>query len=501
MALGNIIREFGVKISMAFEKEKAEKAKKSIEEVGRSLREMGLHAAEAAAAIFEIANMAGEHSRSLEENSKMLGVNVERLQELEYAAKVAAGVNREELVGSLEGLNSTLFKFRTGSPEAVEAFVRLGISSSELADPLMTSDKLLLKVSDRFAGMADGAYKSALANEVGGGALVKLLPLLSKGSDGIAKMGQEARGLGVIMGKDAVEAGANFDREMSKVWFVIKNITFTIGNELIKYLRPIVMEFQKWIVQNKRFIASGIATAIKGLGVYLAIVFKVVKFLVERFKFLVTIMGGLERTTKMIGIAMGIFTAAKLVSGLGTVIKSFQAIAAVFGVIDIEAIAIVAGLAAVILIVQDLFSEDSLIKEWLGMFEKKFPKIAGIVIGVFESIKDAVNDVIDVFSTLFEFVESGFGALKGAFGSISGVFDTIKSFLPGGASGAGAVAAGPGGAAAAGSVSNMSADITVMVPPNMGAKEATNVVSAGVEAGFGALMRNARNANLGGRAY
>jgi len=47
----------------------------------------------------------------------------------------------------------------------------------------------------------------------------------------------------------------------------------------------------------------------------------------------------------------------------------------------------------------------------------------------------------------------------------------------------------------------MTANITVMVPPNMGAKEAAGVVSNGVQDGFDAMMRHSRNQAIGGRAY
>lgn len=520
MALGKIIREFGVKLSLVFDEKKIEKANKSMEEMGRGLKEIGLHVAEASAALFELANISGEHSRHLEENSEQLGINVERLQELGYAAKVAAGISQEELVGSLESVSKTLDEARRGSLESAQSLIRLGVPLSLITDRSKRADQVMLVLADRFKNIQDPIAKSALAQQVFGASGAKLLPLLNKGSQGIAAMGKEARSLGVIMDEGMIKEGAEFDRTLSRIWIVLKNITFVIGAELIKYLGPLVEQFQKFIVQNRKFLALGIAAVMKNLGKFLEIVFKTVRFLAERFKFLVSVMGGLERVTKLLAIAFGIFTAARLVGMVGTLVKSFQALATVFGVLDIEALAIGAALLALILVVQDLFSDDSIIKEWIGTFQEEFPNAFKLLQGIFDVVKASIMDTIAAFETLFGWIMKGIeaiedfgGYLNKAFGladKFSSAFKGISDFVGPkiGAVGdylsASANHATPSSGAGNSATSNntkMQANITVQVPPGTSAKDATGIVSDGVQDGFDSMLRQTRNQAIGGVAY
>src|SRR5271170_2326609 len=134
MALGKTIREFGVKVSLLFDKSKVEDSKKSIEGVANGLKNIGIQVASAATALLGIASISSQNSRELEQNSAALGINVERLQELEYAAKVTAGVSREELGGALEGLSKTLYEARNNNVEAARTLIRMGVPLSMITD-------------------------------------------------------------------------------------------------------------------------------------------------------------------------------------------------------------------------------------------------------------------------------------------------------------------------------------------------------------------------------
>lgn len=539
MGLGKTIREFGVKISLAFDKHKVEEAKSAIEEVGKSLKEIGLHVAEASAAMLEFANIAGEHSRALEENSAQLGINVEKLQELQYAAKVAANVSSEELNGALQGISKTLFEARNNNVEAAKTFVNLGITLDDVRNS--SPDQILLKMSDIFARMPDGINKTALANQAFGSSGAKLIPLLNKTAVGIAGMGVEARRLGVILGKDSVEEGAEFDRQLSKIWIILKNITYLIGNEMIKHLGGLILQFKDFITQNRKFIATGITVVMKSLGLYIGIVFKTVKFLGERFKYLIGVLGGVEKVTKLVALSMGIFTGLKIVSGLGTLIKSFRAIAAVMGMIEAPALLIGAAFAALILIIQDLFSDDSIIKEWIKTFTDKFPNISKLIKGIFAEIQTiparlgeafdwVINKFDEVSATVEAFIDKfkAFSVIKDTIKDAFGAFATVGNWIGKGVSAItpSAQSIGKFGSSLSqnaeayqqtranpqapvknnntndNSRTQMVANINVQVPTGTTASAATQMVSQGVEQGFtAAAMRNTRDQALGGVAY
>lgn len=523
MALGNILKEFGVKISMVLDKKKVEEAKKAVDQMGKDMRSLAITVSAASAAVFEFANIASSNSRELQQNADMLGINVERLQELEYAAKVAANVSRGELMGALEGVSSTLDKARHSDVMAAESLIRLGVPLEMISNRAVTADQVMLLLADRLKGIQDPMAKARLATEVFGGAGAKLLPLLNKGAMGIAMMGKEARSMGLILNKAAVDQGAEFDRQFTKIWLVMKNITYLIGNDLIKYLRPMVTEFQRWIVINRQFIASGIASVVKSLGEYLQIVFKTVKFVADRFQGLLTVLGGAGKAAHILAIGLGIITAARIIGAVGTMVKSFQALAAILGVVNIESAAIGVGMLALILVIQDLFSKDSIIKEWIGVFSNQFPNATKFAVGVFNILKTAVTDTMEAFQGLFGWITKGMDALLGFAGAadkmlgISGaVKDAVGAFGSVGntiGKGLGAVGdfftahstAAPSAGAAAGAGPNQQNHFevhqTVQVPPGTSAEHASKIVGGSLDDGFKAVLRHTRNQKIGGRAY
>lgn len=520
MALGSILKEFGIKLTLDFDAKKAEEAKKRVAEIGKEMRDVALHVAEASAAIFEFANLAGENSRALEENSQMLGINVERLQELEYAAKVAANVGRGELVGALEQISSTLDKARHSNIEAGQSLIRLGVPIDMLTNKSITADQVMMVLADRFKGIQDPAAKLRLATEVGGAGFAKLLPLLNQGSAAFGKLGKEARDLGVILSEETIQKGAEFDRQFSRIWIVIKNLTFTIGNELIKYLRPMVIEFQRFVVANKQFIATGIATVMKSLGYYLEIVFKTVKFVADRFQYLVRTLGGVERVSKAVAIALGVISGAKIVSALGTLVTSFRAVGAALGLIEAESLVIGAALLALILVIQDLFSDDSIIKEWIGMFGEEFPNAMKFLKGSIAGAVDFFRELVDEVKTAVEWFLKAIGII-GDFASavdkalsITQGFKMIGDYIGKGIGAAGdfmlahsspqaqAVASSFGGGGGGSTQMNkIEVNQTIQVPPGTTAEQGAKIVGGSLSAGLGPHLRQTKAQAVGGQAY
>ena len=555
MALGETIREFGVKVSLLFDKSKVEDSKKAIEGVADGMKSVAVQVASAAGALLGIAGISSANSRSLELNSQQLGINVERLQELEYAAKVTAGVSREELTGALEGVSKTLFEARNNNVEAAQSLIRMGVPLSMITNKSATADQVLMNLSERFKAMPDGMYKTALATQTFGAAGAKLIPLLNKGAQGIANMGKEGRSLGVILGSQTIKQGAEFDRQLTKIWLVLKNVTYVIGAELIKYLGPMVNEFQKFIVANRKFIALGIASVVKNLGVYLKIVFNVVKVLALQFRLLVNALGGVQKVSKGLAVAFGVITGAKMLSGIGTLISSFRVIGAILGIVSINALAIGAAFTAAFLIVKDWFSDDSMIKKWIAnvkatlpqlidTFKKDFPNLSKLMTGVFDISSAGVGDMVEMFKSMGTWIQTAATAigeltdkiatflhLKDALGDVSAGFSKLGNWASSLLPSVGAVESGVGkfgeylsskakaiGPKVASSQAymaqnstvqpnmvnnantNMHATINVSVPRGTDAGKAVDMVSGGVQKGFHAVLRQTRDQFLGGVA-
>jgi hypothetical protein len=471
VAIGKTLREFGVKLALQFDASKAKQADAQIGSMVAGMKSLAFQAAAAASSIMGVAAVTSHNARTLDQNSKQLGLSTSALQEWEYAAKIAAGVGREELMGTMSGISAKLFEAQTVTTEAGQAFTRLGVNIGTLTKPGTTADEVLLQLAESFQKLPDGAYKTGLAMAAGGQGLVNLLPLLNKGQAGIRAFIKEGKGLGVILGPEAIASGAEFDRTLSRIWFVMKNLTYTIGNQLIKYLEPLVKQFQAFVIQNKKFLALGMATVFKAMGTWLGIIFKTVTFVAERFKWLVGVMGGVERVANAIAIAMGLMASFKVIGAIGTIVTGVRALSIAMLALNAPMALIGAAVLAVFLVFQDLFSEDSVILE-------------GVKI-----LKDHLNALLPSLEPLLS------------------AFQTAKGFLSGITSG---VAAGLGGGSvvkpsSGGGVNNtqnsMTANLVFQMPPNASAKDFSEAASSGVQDGFEGMLRNTRAQYSGGAAY
>lgn len=537
MGLGAVLREFGVKLTLDFDKKKVEEAKRNVAEVGAAMRSVGLEIAAAATTLFGFAAVTSHNSRELQQNAAMLGINVERLQELEYAAKVAAGATRGDLMGALESISGTLDRARHSDVMAAQSLRALGLPMDMIMNKSVTADQVLLQLGDSFARIQDPMAKMRLATDVGGAGLAKMLPLLNKGAMGMAMMGKEGRDLGVILGKKTIDQGAEFDRTLTRIWFVLKNITYLIGNSLIKYLTPTVLAFQKWVVANRQFMASGIAAAVKALGTYLAIVFKVAKLVAGALQGVVHSLGGVERVARLVGLALGVFTGLQIIGSIGKLAMSMRALAGVMGVISSESLLAGAGLIALVLIVQDWFSKDSTIKKWMNQFKEQFPNLSALAGDFVDNMVTGVNFMVEGWKELWEVLQpirdffssnlitqgmnkaEEFAKYIRSGGIGDKVFDMVQ-YLKGGEKGvvpqaqktvtpqAGFVGPRlPNGAERSGDANatmaknEFNANLTVNVPAGTSAQAASDIVSNGSQKAFDAMMRQARDQSVGQRAY
>jgi hypothetical protein len=257
----------------------------------------------------------------------------------------------------------------------------------------------------------------------------------------------------------------------------------------------------------------------KELGTYLSIVFKVMRGVWDMTRKLVDGMGGFDKAIRVLSIGLGLLAGARMASGILKLLSLFKLLGPALGMLMSPIGLLTAGLLALILIVQDLFSEDSVIKEWMETFQEDFPNLAGLaqdfvdvmVSGAgliaegWQNIWTWIQPIKDFFSSdlltgAMSKLESIAGFLRG--GGIGEKLFDIKEMIFGPAGGITPTSPGAAGAAGASTQNNqMTANVVVQVPPGMGAKQASEVVSSGVEDGFTSMLRNTRNQSLGGVAY
>lgn len=510
MPLGETLREFGVKISLAFDKKKVDEAKAKIDSLSSQLQHFSFGVAAAAAAIFEFANLSSSNSRDLQQNADLLGINVERLQELEYAAKVAAGVSRGELVGALEAVSDTMDRARHGDVMASEGLLRLAQSGvgvdkmlKMLQDKSVTSEQVMVALSESFKNIKDPIAAARLATEAFGGAGAKLLPLLKQGPEGFAKFSKEARALGLVLGKNTVDAGAAMDREFTKIGLVLKNVSYTIGFEILKYLRPLIYEFEHFIVANKKLIAVNIAKFMQVAAGFVIEFFHAAVKLGQFIGVLIEKLGGVENATRLV---IGAFVAFKALMFLSTVVSLISSVVSLTTAFFAAAPAILAAgsavltvlgpfaliyaaVAAAVVVIHDLWkiaTGGSLEDTWIGQ----------LIIGVSKLVSSLgiVKDFLDLKDKFKAGASEMWDKASSIFGDNAASANSLVT----------ANAVANPGMSTNSDVSqqfNLSTTNNIGVPPGTSAGQAANMIARSTNDSHAQMMIKAKNDATRGRQY
>ncbi|MBU1348195.1 MAG: hypothetical protein KKA16_14745 [Alphaproteobacteria bacterium] len=174
----------------------------------------GLGAASlAAAAAFRSFQDAAKGAAELTDAANRIGIGVEGLQALRYAAD-ETGIPIADLEMGLQKLNGALGAMQTGQGDAKVkgVFQALKISDAELAG-LRNANDLLPLVADGIRDIDSQAARVQLLKKLG---LEALEPMLRNGSAGIRGFTTEARNLGLVTSKDVVDGLDAADRALEK---------------------------------------------------------------------------------------------------------------------------------------------------------------------------------------------------------------------------------------------------------------------------------------------
>ena len=130
-----------------------------------------------------------------------IGLTAEEFQRLDFALKIS-GSSMEGGAKAMKKFSRAVKDAQDGSVEAVETIKELGLETRNSSGSTKGFKELLDETADAFAGMDDGIRKTALAQELFGKSGADMLNFLNLGSEGIARLGDEAEALGGVMSND-----------------------------------------------------------------------------------------------------------------------------------------------------------------------------------------------------------------------------------------------------------------------------------------------------------
>lgn len=190
-------------------------------------------------AITGLATGVADTAGAIDDASKKVGMSAESYQKWAYAAKLG-GIESSKLESIMVKQQKSFADAKTGSTAMSEAYQKLGIDLSSISNSEEAFDQVMANLAD----MEDETQRNALANDIFGKSYADLAPLLAEGSDGIAKLKQEAVDLGGVLSNEAIQSGAEFGDTIDRLKTASGGLFNALGTSVI----PIVQQFAELLL-------------------------------------------------------------------------------------------------------------------------------------------------------------------------------------------------------------------------------------------------------------
>ena len=222
---------------------------------------IGIAVTGAAAGLGMLGAKVAKSAAEIRKSSTMAGVDAQSYQEIAFAAH-ETGVDAESLTAGLGKLSRSMYNASKGNHESQKTFDALGISVKDGAGKLRPTQAVLMDIAEKFKKMPDGAQKVALAMEVFGRGGASMLPMLSKGAEGLQELGHEAHMFGVTTDEETMKVAASFTKTAKQVSATWEGLMSTLGSAVLPSLLEMVRETAKTLakVQDITNYAAGRAS-------------------------------------------------------------------------------------------------------------------------------------------------------------------------------------------------------------------------------------------------
>lgn len=269
--------------------------------VGRELAAAALKAGAIVTAVggalFLVTKSYAQAGESAAAAADKIGVSIEALQELRYAASLS-NVEQGALDDGLLQLTRRVGLVAQGNKQAAVGFERLGINVHKADGRLRGAEELLGVIADRLNALDDPMKRVALAQELFGRGGAAMVPLLLEGSASIRRMRDEARELGIVLSDKAAREGDAFMDGLTRMQAVLDGVRNTIGAALLPVVQDLVEELARFVRENRpqiqalaQALAEQLPVALEQVRQGLAVLWAAAQPVVAVFKLAVDVLG------------------------------------------------------------------------------------------------------------------------------------------------------------------------------------------------------------------
>jgi hypothetical protein len=363
------------------------------------------------AAMVGVAVSAAAAGDAVDKGAQQAAIGTDAYQELDFIAS-QLGADIDLVTKALGKQTQTLKQLREETGPAAEAAAELGLAYEDLAS--LPVDQQLLKTADALSKIEDPQRRLELATALYGEEMAqRLMPILSAGGEELARLGEEAHKLGLVLSEEDIAASVALTDAMDELWRMIGAVKNAIGMALIPVLLDLMGRLREWWIANGQVIRSGIdrwALVVTRAVELLTSAFVMANDVVMRtlgtwMPILVAIGGAITFAVGALAALGGLQFLVTIGSALAAlsapVLAVMAAVAVLAATLSAMAIGIATQLAATFLFFEDLFTFLRGGKSVIGDFLDEFLESEGPM----GSMARVLERYVQIMARIFEVVQ------------------------------------------------------------------------------------------------
>jgi len=410
VAVKQIIRELITKWGFDVDSKPLKDAEGGVDKLKTSLKVITAVSTGAAVGVYKFVKTTAEGIDEVTKAARNIGLTAQELLELQYAAGLS-GASGEQLNDILKDLTKNSVEAAQGNKGLRLSLRALNIDANKFAK--LPIDKKLEAVSDGLKGVKDPAIRASLRMKLLGEQGIRMASFLDAGSGAIRAMREESRELGLVLSQETAQKAEEFNDTIDKIKFTIKAVKDAVALELIPEALEIAKATLNWTKETKGLLKLRIKQGIMLAVDALKLMGKGIKSVVGLVQTLISWLGGLERTMRILQFIMATFIAYQAIGGILSFIKVIRGLVMAYRLLGASAllaqakvllipIAIAALVALIGYLIEDFDKFFKGQNSAVGELVKKYPDLGKAIYIIKDAWEIAGKSAEDFFLYMFK---------------------------------------------------------------------------------------------------
>ena len=352
----------------------------------------------AASSVVDVLDKVSSRGDELAKTSRRLGIPIDSLQKLRYAADLA-GVPMDMMQESVRKMAVGAVRAAHGVEKEKRAFKALGVTVKDANGEFKSSEQLLLEISNRFKSANYSAVeKLYAANEIFGNSGAKMIEMLNQGPEVLRKQFKELEDIGLMTQKDT-DASEKYNDTLAKMRKSVERLEEAVASDLFAPMTEAVEYLTGFMKENKDVFTKALEPFIKSIPTIVEHLTKALPGLLDAFVWLAK---RVDDFVRFFGLKFPIISII-VASVITPFVLSLAGLAKMIYVVVRAVVALVAKFIPVKKAVDQVAQTTSVATQKASFFKRALDKVKAAgssTLGVFKKLPGVLQKVKTSFNSV-----------------------------------------------------------------------------------------------------